>query len=524
MELFSTGPTKVLEDKLSTLGLGVHLRSFWVVSIHTLAQMNKMPPEASFRSLVVLVAIIAADFMDAQTTWRRTYGGFDADELTSVHQTNDGGFIALGSTGSFGQGGDMYLVRLSESGTLLWSTSLGGESAQVGVTCQVVSDGYMIAGSTANGSNGGYDFSLIKVSEVGDVIWAKSIGTSGWDLCNDLVEYANGFLLVGISYGDEAISGDAFIIRTDEYGDVVWQQHIGGSGKDEALGVTIDPQGDILVVGRLDIDEGSEDGFIAKLTADGSVLWVERVGGEGPDYVSGTAISPDGDYVLVGGTRSYAEVLQVMISKYSVDGDMMWQRIYGSGGDTRMRRIITTGEIGYSMIGYNSAFNAGGRDMFMIRVDANGDFILGKNYGGIGNEEGFGICLNDDNGFTLVGHTDHYGPGVRAAYVIRCALNGETGDDTVYPVLDPLSIVELSQGYDQVRLYPNPSNGQFRIDHRTHVSSIRIWNTNGALVHEQTGILNEMVLDTGLPSGVYSVELITIENVHLRGRIIVITP
>jgi len=250
----------------------------------------------------------------AQDTWRRTYGGYGVDECRTVIHTMDGGFLFGGSTGSFETDGDMYVVKTDASGVVQWSLPFGGLGVQNSVAVVESDPDFFLAGMTALGGHGGYDFTLTALGHTGSILWVSDIGTPDWDLCADMDRMEEGFILVGTTYhGDPA--GDVWVVRTDEVGDTVWTRRLGGAGLDEAFGVNVDGSGHILVAGRLDGDSDDEDGFLARLTSNGEVDWLERFGGDSADVAFDVVESEDGAYVLVGATNSYATVPQVLVRK-----------------------------------------------------------------------------------------------------------------------------------------------------------------------------------------------------------------
>lgn len=461
----------------------------------------------------------------AQTTWRRTYGGLDSDEARDVRYMSDGGFLICGSTGSFGDGGDIYVVRTDDSGIVLWSGYYGGVGAQYAVSCIEVPDGALVAGTASNGPLGGYDMLLLKLGAGGEELWRRYYGGSEWDVCHDMAKMPDGTVLAGVTYGSGAFSGDAFVVRTDLVGDTLWTRRFGGPGLDEALGVDVDDDGNVLVSGRMDGNTEEQDAFVARLSPDGELEWLSRFGGDSLDFASGVAASPGGGYAVVGGTRSYTDVLQVLVRGISATGDSLWQQMHGSLADTWAYRIVPRPTDGYALIGHNGVFNAGGRDMFMILVNGEGHWHLGKNYGGEGNEEGYGIEALSDGGFILVGMTDHYGPGVSAAYVVRCGADAETEDDTVYPFFDPVGITETPGPLVRSSmLYPNPNAGEFFITVGVDVDRVVLLDMSGRAVEEHRLRSGVSSVRTALPTGVYLAEMWANDRRIGVGRVQVLRP
>lgn len=443
-----------------------------------------------------------------QATWRRTFGGLGTDDCNDVANTADGGFLFCGSTGSFGDGGDAYVIKVDGDGSPQWSVPLGGPGAQWGSSCLEDNDGVVVAGSNAAGRNGGYDMYLVRLDPTGELLWQKDIGTGDWDLCHDLKATDDGFVLVGESYGTGEPAGNAWIVRTNNVGDTLWTRSIGGDGHDIANGVFVDAGGHIMVVGTVDEGEETEDAFVAKLDSGGELLWMERFGGDSADVGQDITDANSGGYVFVGATRSFADVPQVLIVRIDMDGGIVWQREYGTLGETRMRRIVRRGD-GYAMAGYNTVFNAGGKDMFLILVDGSGAWVLGKNYGGLDDEEATCVQALEDGGYILAGRSRNYGPGVEAIFAVRAGPDGETADDTVYPFFDPVGFYDVANRIQgNFIVSPNPNDGRFDLVGSAQVRYVDVYDVFGRYVQRIEPGQGGNRLHTDLANGVYSIAII----------------
>ena len=110
-----------------------------------------------FGLVLAFAGLLWATVADGQITWRKTYGGFGIDVGHSIKQTLDGGYLALGTTGSFGLGSsDFYLVKLDADGNREWSSTYGTPSIEQGWSIAQGVNGYALAGFTS-GIGGGYD-------------------------------------------------------------------------------------------------------------------------------------------------------------------------------------------------------------------------------------------------------------------------------------------------------------------------------------------------------------------------------
>ncbi|MEO7081401.1 MAG: T9SS type A sorting domain-containing protein [Flavobacteriales bacterium] len=340
---------------------------------------------------------------------------------------------------------------------------------------------------------------LIRTDLSGDVLWQRTYGTPAWDLCMDLQVTSDGFALAGTSYLNN--EGDAYVVRTDFNGDTLWTRMIGGGYFDEALGVALASDNGLVVVGATTAIDDNIQAFVAKLNDDGGLAWFESFGGDSLDYFRSAVETADGGLACSGGTKSDSDVKQVLIVKVDANGNTLWQEQYGSMGDSEGREIQENANGDLAVASYNSYANAGGKDMVLFLVSSSGAFMLGKNYGGLGDEEGASLEALPDGGYIIAGTAEDYGPGLRSIFVVRCDETGETADDTVYEMFDPLA-VHVQQLSSEPFCFPNPTTGLVTLGSPASWSSMALYDATGRRLHAWSTSLGTLDL-SGLNDGAY---------------------
>ena len=133
--------------------------------------------------ILLAVTLLAAIPLTAQTSWMKTYGGDDYELAWSVQQTNDGNYIVVGGSTSFGAGdGDCWLLKVDDKGDTLWTRTYGESGSDVGCFVQETSDGgYVITGSKTSVEEGDKDVWLFKTDSQGELLWEKSYGKDEHD-------------------------------------------------------------------------------------------------------------------------------------------------------------------------------------------------------------------------------------------------------------------------------------------------------------------------------------------------------
>jgi len=142
--------------------------------------------------------LIFTSFMSLNAQWARTYGGGGNDEAWSIQQTSDGGYIVAGLTESFGAGSsDIWILKLSSTGTIEWQRTYGGSSYDTAHSIQQTSDGgYIVAGDTQTFGAGSADYWIIKLFPNGDIEWQRTYGGGSYDTAHSIQQTIDGGYIV----------------------------------------------------------------------------------------------------------------------------------------------------------------------------------------------------------------------------------------------------------------------------------------------------------------------------------------
>jgi len=383
--------------------------------------------------------------LHAQTTFQKTFGGSSSGEVGyAVQQTDDGGYVIVGMTGSFGAGiMDVYLVKTDAEGNLQWSKTYGGINPEEGLFVQQTNDGgYIISGHTSSfGLN--VDIYLLKTDGLGNLQWSKTFGgvssVLGW-----YVEQTNdgGYIITGGGWGDICL------LKTDGSGNLQWSKTYGGSGGETGSLVRQTSDGGYIVSGQTDsYGAGSYDIYLLKTDSIGNLQWSKTYGGidfEGGGFVQ---LSPDGGYIITGNTNSFgAGGYDIYLVKTDASGNMQWSKTYGGTGfeDTRWSAPQLTIDGGYIIMAQTNSFGVASLKYYLLKVDSIGNYQWSKTYGGGTNENGLMVQTTNDGGYIAIGFTFGVGPGPTSAYLIKTDANGNSGcnEDTAVPtVTNPLDSV-----------------------------------------------------------------------------------
>jgi ribosomal protein S11 len=308
--------------------------------------------------------------------WAKTYGGTYWDVAFSVQQTSDGGYIVAGYTASFGAGGDILLIKTDASGNIQWAKTYGGTGYDEAYSVQQTSDGgYIVAGKTDSFGAGWSDFFLIKTGASGNIQWAKTYGGTYWDVAFSVQQTSDGGYIVAGYTASFGAGGDILLIKTDANGNIQWAKTYGGTDYDWASSVQQTSDGGYIVAGHTtSLGAGYDDAFLVKTDASGNIIWAKTYGGTGDDKARSVQQTSDGGYIVAGYTASFgAGYYDIFLIKTDASGNIQWAKTYGGTDYDWASSVQQTSDGGYIVAGYTASFGAGESDFFLIKTDANGN-------------------------------------------------------------------------------------------------------------------------------------------------------
>jgi len=246
-------------------------------------------------------------------------------------------------------------VLHAQGSDTLWTRTYGGaasDEARCVMECQ--DSGYAIAGSTASWGNGGSDMYLIRINPNGDTLWTKTYGGSEDDQGYALAQTLDsGLVIAGSTRSSGAGGSDVFLVKTDATGNALWQRVYGGVLDEQAF----------------DVMELADHG-----------------------------------YIVAGSTRSFgAGYLDVYVVRTDSAGDTVWTRTFG-GTDNDYARSLTENAAGeFLVLGTTNSFGAGQGDLYLVRINAQGESLCTRAYGGLADNRGYCIQSTSDGGYIISG-------------------------------------------------------------------------------------------------------------------------
>jgi len=375
---------------------------------------------------------MSATFLHAGPVFVQVIGGVSADYAYSVDFQLDGGLAVAGYTGSYGTGNyDALLCRFDPGGSLLWTKTLGGSSADQAYDLVVMPCGSMvICGGTGSFGAVSTDFLVARFSPTGSLRWTKVFGGIGIDYGYSICDAGdNGIVIAGSSSSYGAGGYDFLVMRLDSAGGVKWVTSVGGTNNDYAYAVMKEVDGFTVVGTTYSFGVGGSDLMVTRLDPDGNQVWTWTAGGPGNE--NGYAVASDGQtgYTVIGSTTSYGAggedilLIQVQVDTYRVVPDTpVAMYVMGGSGDERGysaswqgNRIFVAGPV---------AVSGGNWEFGLVRYDLGTEsapaFLIRYS------DEEKAMSVAKDDGYAVAGYTRSQGAGDYDLMVARYDTAGIT--------------------------------------------------------------------------------------------------
>ncbi len=410
--------------------------------------------------------------------WVKTMGGsgvnasasfISLDNSNNVYATGyftgtvdfDPGIGVTNLTTAGGQ--DAYIVKLDATGNFVWAKSFGGTGNDFSQCVAIDATGNIYLTGNYTGtvdfdagvgvfnlvSVGLADMFISKLDASGNFVWAKSMGGTNNEYSNSIAVDASGNIIAAGNYAGTAdfdpnagtvnlvsVGGDdLFVVKLDASGNFVWAKSMGGIGSEWGDSVVLDDSGNIYTTGNYaqtaDFDPnagtanlttaGMDDIFVSKLDASGNYVWAKSMGGLLTDFANGMNVDASGNVYTIGnyeGTADFdpsagvanlttAGTGDIFISKLDANGNFIWAKSMGGtlsdyGGDVKIDLAGNVYSIGFfaatadfdPSAATSNLISAGDNDIFISKLDINGNFVWVKSIGGTGTDNAASICID----------------------------------------------------------------------------------------------------------------------------------
>ena len=311
--------------------------------------------------------------------WNQNYGGEERDIAHSLIETSDGGYALIGKIlyySNVSRRSNIWLVKTDSLGVMEWSQTYGGEfSDDVSSLVEASDGGYVFAGATQfSGSGNGYAW-LVKTDSLGVMEWNQTYGGLDNDRVHSLIKTSDGGYALGLQRDMiETIphmDTDVVLIETDSLGVMEWNQTYGGAERDMVSSlVEVSDGGFALAATTYSFGVGGGDFWLVKTDSLGVMEWNQTYGGIEDNDVRSLVEVSDGGYVLAG-MRDESDYGNddFWLIKTDGSGNLNWSRSYGGSDIDRANSLVEISDGDFVIAGYTRSFGAGDDDVFLVRTN-----------------------------------------------------------------------------------------------------------------------------------------------------------
>ena len=359
------------------------------------------------RLLMLFALFFSPALVAAPAGFYQEFGDPTREIGDDVVQLADGSYVVVGSTLSFAAGSfDVWVTRLDENGAPLWQRTYGGTDFESAFSVIASGDGGVVfTAFIGAGSFGGaaQDAWVVRLDAAGDIVWQKIFTESGFDQIRAVKLLPDGgFALAGFTSPAFAPI-DLLVIRVDSAGNTIWEKFYPATGSGQGMVVAAD--GHLLVTGLT--DDSPSDLYLTKIdSSTGAVIWANQYGGAGSERGNDLVELPGGSIVVSGRTSSFgAGDDDAWVIRTDSTGQLEWEVSFGgSGNDSASgiefidRDIVIAGSDDFNSLG-------GSNFGWMARLDAQtGNLIWRRSIGGMHRfNTALGLDITLDGGAVVVG-------------------------------------------------------------------------------------------------------------------------
>lgn len=515
------------------------------------------------RKIIVTLAISLFGLtLEAQTAnyeWLKSLSGSNddvargvcLDSLSNAYVTGSfSGTTSLGGQTLTSNGAtDIFIAKFSSNGNLVWAKSFGSVSLDYAFDIDCAPEGsFFITGSfrqamtlqpnTTLSSTGGFDLFTAKFNTNGDCLWAKTSTGTASEYGNEIVATFNGNVtVIGNTQGTMIIesdtlihldSTDLFVVKYDANGNKIWSKGLPGMGIAGGRAISSDGFENTYIAGSFEeniiIDNvvfnsttaPYNDIFISKFSPSGTLIWAKQFGGTGDDYARGIDVDASGN-IYVSGVFSNsinfdgliltaAGSSDIFLIKMDSNGNIIWGKKIGNNGAeegcemevNENGEVFITGGFSQSItLGLTNFNSIGFRDVFIAKLDSSGNFIWAKSAGSNQDDVNYAIGLNGINEdlCTIGTYSGTFTDGI---YSIT-SIGGVDSYISKIQSTNPLGINTITSGNRILIVYPNPANTFINVDCK---KGYQIYSSIGQLV-KQSSLVTTQITISDLPTGVY---------------------
>lgn len=421
--------------------------------------------------------------------------------VQSIHECFNGDLIMCGVGHNLIAHGedDVFIIRTNTNGDTLWTKAYGGTLEDYAYSIDQANDSsFIIAGTTESNNALIRDAYLLHLNQQGDTLWTLIIGGTGIDGFQSVKVTEDGnYLAVGYTFSSGSGNADVFAVKIDPNGNVLWEKTFGGALNEFGNTIIESPSGYLIGGSTESFGLGDQDAYLIKVDVNGNLLWSKSYGGNYAEEIQSIIRTSDNGFALVGYTESYgAGFADVLLTKIDSLGQLSWSVEYGGSDYEYGESLLQTSDQGFIMAGYSNSFFTGDNDIYLIKTDE-----IGQSSCKMTNSN---LTQTDPNTIENI-PISFIQSGSNMAWP-EFEFNNETLS-RIEPCDTTLSIYSTKPSNSFI-LFPNPSSGEINISVENAVDfRVEIRDIQGKLIAKESILGQSAWMKLNVLPGMYFVSI-----------------
>ncbi len=243
-----------------------------------------------------------------------------------------------------------------------------------------------------------------------------------------------GYILTGFTTSKGAGEWDIWIVKTDSEGNGLWSKVIGESFRENAFEIKQTSDGGYIIAAEQGLQGKGGDIYIIKINSVGEIIWEKTMGGTENEGARDIIETSDGHFVVVGYTYSLGMPgRDIWLVKLDSDGNNVWDKVYGWAYSETGFSLSETADGGFFIIGDKYNHEIGNQDIWLLKVDVDGEEEWSRKIGKNATAYGHSIVSLDDGMYVAAGVTDSLGNDWFDLWIIKFDFSGNILWENIYP-------------------------------------------------------------------------------------------
>ena len=326
-------------------------------------------------------------------------------------------------------------------GNSTWENNYGGTKNDEAF-CILADENNIFACGLTKSNGASMDWYLLKINSNGDIDWEKNIDAFGsGDVAHAIIKTNdNNYVMVGGAYKDDNYKSQNRIIKFDKNGDIIWNKVYGYFGWDETVDITKADNNSFIMIFTDDTKENIRCG-VFKISSRGNLIWEQSIGEHGNYSPRDIIKINNSEYLICGKVTLSSKTTKAFIAKINSKGKVIFDKIIGENNTiTSANSMVKTDDGNIIITGFNNIGNNTGTDIWMSKINTNGEIIYERNIAQTNKQVSLSIAKTTDKHFVLAGYSTN---------------NNEKTEGLIIKINEDLEVIWQ-------RKYGNSSNNKFQ--------------------------------------------------------------